>query len=338
MAEQKSLTQRLESPQFKNHLMKVLPSGVTIDRHVAVALEQVRTNLKNGQGLHPMSIINAVYNAGSMGLSFNPAAKEAYFVPFGSVCTMIVGYKGLIKMCKNAGMENMTSKVIYEADDFDYEEEDGVVTYRYRPSFDEDRGNPICVLTVAYMENGDKDARVLPYHKVLKIKKAAKSKNIWNQHEEEMAQKTAIRRHCNQLPQSFDDPNLQSVIKMDEMMEVNKPILDTPEAIKDMEDDDYEDIVESMKDADTPQSSKPEVTVPVEEIPEAEEVVDGQEDEQVSEVGQESNIKFILDRIGKVTEEELKVTVEAEFGWTGINQLSRANVSKVIDFFVGGGE
>jgi recombination protein RecT len=337
MSEQKqlTLTQRLTGDNFKNRLAVVAPQGFQVDRYVTMALDQIRGNLKNGKGLHPMSVLNSVYSAGSMGLSFNPAAKEAYLVPFGAVCTLIPGYKGLMKLCKNAGMEKMSAKVIYNDDQFTFDEVDGEVNYSYTPSFNEDRGHPICVLTVAYMDDGTKDIRVLPYHKVLKIKKAAKSKNIWNSYEEEMAMKTAIRKHCNQLPQSFDDPNLQQAIKIDEMFEANKPILETPEALRDMEDDDYQEVVDSINNQDQPQSSKPEVNInDIQEIEEA--TIVEEEKEEVKKDG-ETNTQKIL-KFVKITEEELKAVVEAELGFKNINKLSQAKVSEILDYFMKDGE
>ena len=264
MSKELTVMDRVSSEKFKNHIALVMPKGFEIDRHIATAVEQVRKALKDNQRLAPMSILNSIYNASSMGLSFNPNSKEAYLVPFGSVATLIIGYKGLMKLCKNAGMKNMTSKVIYAEDTFEYEEVDGIVNYTYTPTFEENKGKPMCVLTVAFMQDGSKDIRVLPYFKVLKTKNEAKSKGIWNKYEEEMAQKTAIRRHCAQLPQSLDDQNLQTAIRIDEMFDAGKPVTEANADISDMEleGENYQEVVDNYN-SDEKQSTKPDVSQPI---------------------------------------------------------------------------
>jgi phage RecT family recombinase len=268
---------KTESKEMMTAINAIAPAGFDINRHTINALNVVKNNLKDCNNLVPASVLNSVYNAAALGLSFNPMAKEAYLVPFnskisnnpvtyGTIVTFIPGYKGLIKLCVNAGMKSMSAKVIFEKDRFVFNESDGVVSYEYSPSFSEDRGNPICVLTVAEMQDGTKDIKALPYHKVLEIKNAAKSQGgPWSKFEEEMAMKTAIRRHCNQLPQSFENPELQSAIRIDEMMDAGKPILETPEGMQDVIDADYDAVLEAASTENQPQSSKPVLpSMPVE--------------------------------------------------------------------------
>lgn len=321
MSKELSVIERVSSEKFKNHITKVMPKGFEVDRHMATAVEQIRS-LKGGN-LAPMSILNAVYNASSMGLSFNPNSKEAYLVPFGSVATLIIGYKGLMKLCKNAGMKNMTSKVIYSEDHLEYEEEDGVVSYTYSPSFNENKGKPMCVLTVAFMQDGEKDVKVLPYYKVLKTKNEAKSKGIWTKYEEEMAQKTAIRRHCAQLPQSLDDQNLQTAIRIDEMFEANKPVTENNTDISDMEleGENYQEQVDEINNQEERQSTKPKVSQPKVQEVDFEEVKTPNMDKLIEITGQSL--------------EEIAVVLENEFKITDIESVTAKKMNSIVDVFMG---
>lgn len=323
---------KLNDAAVKQMMVKIAPQGYPVDTHVITAVDQVVKNLKTSNNLVPASVVKAVYDAASLGLSFNPHQKEAYLVPFnckvkknpviyGTMVTFIPGYKGLIKLCVNAGMKKMTPKVIYEKDIFEYSEEDGEVSYKYSPSFEKNRGKPLAVLTVAYMADGTKDVKILPYHKVLEIKSKAKSQSgPWDQYEEEMAMKTAIRRHCNFLPQALVDKNLSKAIHIDEMAEAGKPLFQIEDDLE-MEniiDAEYKEAVDNMQNNE-PQSTKPEVD------PEKAVVVDDQE---------KSNMEKLIDLTGQ-SEEELSAIIEAEFSISNINKTTQKKMSEIVDFFVG---
>jgi len=330
-----TLIERMRADDFKNAIAAVVPSGYSVDRHIVTAVDSVIKNLKDAQNLVPSSVLNAVYLASSMGLSFEPQKKEAYLVGFnckigkdadgydikGVMVTLIAGYKGLQKLCKNAGMKNMTAKVIFDDDDFTYEEIDGEVSYSYTPSFSESRGNPKCVLTVAFMEDGSKDVRVLPYYKVTKIKNAAKSKNIWANNEDEMAEKTAIRRHCNQLPQSFDNPNLATMVKMEELSDAGNPQFDTPKGMEELVDSDYQEIADKVsKPSEKRESTKPEVSQPV---------VEG-DFEEVKTPNMDKLIKITGQSL-----EEIAIVLENEFKITDIESVDEKKLSSIVDVFMG---
>lgn len=51
----------------------------------------------------PPSIYTSSMRAALLGLSVDPSTKQAYLVPFGAKCTLIVGYKGLLDMAVRTG-------------------------------------------------------------------------------------------------------------------------------------------------------------------------------------------------------------------------------------------
>ena len=55
------------------------------------------------QKCNPISIITSAMRAATLQLSCDPSLGQAYLVPFGNKCTLIVGYKGLIHMAFRTG-------------------------------------------------------------------------------------------------------------------------------------------------------------------------------------------------------------------------------------------
>jgi recombinational DNA repair protein RecT len=267
--------------------------------------------------------------------------KEAYLVPFnckinnnpvtyGTMVTFIPGYKGLQKLCINAGMKSMTAKVVFAKDRFVFNEMDGEVTYEYSPSFDKDRGEPVCVLTVATMQDGTKDIKVLPYHKVLEIKAKAKSQGgPWATYEEEMAMKTAVRRHCNQLPQSLEDPALAAAITIDELAESGKTSFHTPEGMESIVDADYESVVDAVQNAEAPQSTKPVVSAP--------KLADEPKQAKTKPEAKKpsSNLETLMDMTGR-SKEVIEKIIFAEWEVRDVNAVDDSTFSGIFDSFVNG--
>lgn len=312
---------RLKSPTMMAVLKKVFPKNMELERYMSVAVNSAQKALAKKNDIIPSSLIHAVYTGASLGLSFDPLAKEAYLVPFrsreagGTMVTFIIGYKGLQRLCRNAGMKSMRAILVYEKDDFEYYEDINGVKFKHEPEIIEDRGKLRCIVTVATMKDGEKDIAMMTSEKIQKIRNTAKSKDIWNAWPEEMGRKTAERAHCGQLPQSAENEELQRAVYISEMEDAGKPVLDIPEELRDVVDGDYENIVNNINNP-KPKSTKPEITQPVEEI-------------------KETN-QFVSSLMGLgLSKEKLESTIEAEFGYRSLESIPESAQSRILDFFVG---
>lgn len=276
--------QKLQGADVKNALTTVMPKAMNYDRFMAMVVSQSKLKFKEHSKLVPSSILVCAYEAASLGLSFDPHRGEAHMVPYnckigksngkdvyGTIVQFQTGYRGLIKLCRNAGMKNIYAKVIYEKDTFDYWEDEEGQHFKYEPYFGEDRGKVKCAFSLAILEDDTKDLKVIHLETLKKAEKASKSKTgPWKNWKEEMQMKTAIRRHCKTLPQ---DTSLARAAFLDEQMEeLGKPEVEVPKGLHDIVDADYIELSENIKKEQHKEntSSKPEVTETVLVEPEKE--------------------------------------------------------------------
>lgn len=101
------------------------------------------------------SVIDAVTNIASIGLSLNPAKKQAYFVPRkGKIC-LDISYMGLMDLAMSTGSVRWgQAKLVYESDVFELNGVDRPPTHQSKP-FATDRGNVVGVYVVVKTADGD---------------------------------------------------------------------------------------------------------------------------------------------------------------------------------------
>jgi len=269
--------ERLRNPQMILALKGVLPAGLSVERFVAIAAAEIKSQaLSKVEDVN--SILLGVFHSAKLGLSLNPHMGEAYLIPFsckvqkqdpanGQIVTkkeitaqFIPGYKGLIRLARNAGMRDIQPVVVHERDSFDYHEDETGFHFTLKVCPEMNRGKVICVITRATLEDGTISVKPTWIDKLEKVKAAAliKTRNTgpWTTHPEEMMAKTGIRGHCKTLPQS---DALATAIRADEMVEEGAPADNTiPSELDGIIDADYQ-IVNDTGDM----SKKPEVSMPV---------------------------------------------------------------------------
>lgn len=101
------------------------------------------------------AVIDAVTNIASIGLSLNPAKKQAYFVPRkGKIC-LDISYMGLMDLAMSTGSVRWgQAKLVYESDTFELNGVDQPPTHKTKP-FSPDRGHVIGVYVVIKTADGD---------------------------------------------------------------------------------------------------------------------------------------------------------------------------------------
>lgn len=157
------------------------------------------------------SILNALLQCCRLGMTLNPALKLAALVAYGKECNFMMQYQGLIATLKEVNAVKSMKAVIV------YQDEVDAGCFSYNPAEDKMLHDPIYakteteqktraiygVYSVAVLPDGTREIYFMPEWMVLKRKAVSKSASSsyspWNQWNEEMFQKTVIRRHFNFL-------------------------------------------------------------------------------------------------------------------------------------------
>ena len=87
--------------RFKGEIARALPKHLSPDRMARIALTAFRMNPTLSEA-DPRSVFAAVIQSSQLGLEIG-LMGEAYLVPMGSQCQLILGYQGLVKLARNSG-------------------------------------------------------------------------------------------------------------------------------------------------------------------------------------------------------------------------------------------
>lgn len=172
----------------------------------------------------PETFYTALITAAQLGLEPSGVRGEAYLVPFKGVCTLIPGWRGLIKLAlRSKAVKSIYSYVVHEGDEFAVTLGTSV-TVHHVPELNRGRNREvIAAYAVAVLENGLTDAEVMDADELGQIKDFA-TKNgtspAWSEWADQMYRKAPIRRLCKRLPLGDD---YFMAAKLDELHEAGKP-------------------------------------------------------------------------------------------------------------------
>lgn len=185
----------------------------------------------------PESIYGSLILSAQIGLEPSGIKGEAYLVPFKGACTLIPGWRGLVKLAlRSKAVKRLNSYAVYENDHFKlYLGSDPRV--EHEPCLDGDRGELVGAYAVAKLDTGEVDIEWMGVEELQKIKdNAAKSRGgkpgpAYADWEDQMYRKAPIRRLAKRLPLGDD---FFLAMKADELAETGEP-----EKIKDYIDAEY---------------------------------------------------------------------------------------------------
>lgn len=146
----------------------------------------------------------AIINLASIGITLNPALKEAYLVPRGGKICLDISYIGLVKLATDTGsIEWVQAEIVKEKDVFEYQGVGKAPIHKMNPFYE--RGAMIGCYCVARLSTGEFLSTVMSLKDITEIKEkssqAAKS-GPWVSFFEEMAKKTVIKRASKLWPKS----------------------------------------------------------------------------------------------------------------------------------------
>jgi recombination protein RecT len=213
-------------------LKKIMPKHMTIERLKEITVLQ----LKNTPALlkcELASLMQAVYQAGALGLEPYSVLGELYILPYGEKAQVIIGYKGLRKLVMNSGeVASINAHAVYEEEikqgRFEYSQ--GIENVlKHSPLLSGDKGAFVGAYAVAKFKNPDIDPVVeyMSKEDIEHVKKSSASAggkdSPWQKHYAEMARKTVIRRIIKQLPLSVIPDTLRKAQEIDNAQHESRP-------------------------------------------------------------------------------------------------------------------
>jgi recombination protein RecT len=212
------------SDKFKEQIGEALPGSITLKRFMRCLYTSLQKTPKL-MNCSPDSVRAAAITCAQMGVE--PNGRDAHLIPYGNACTLIVDYKGLVRLALQSGeISNIHSDVVCDNDTFKYNKgriESHEIDYR-KP-----RGNVYAVYALANFKDGTEKAEVMHLDEVESIRKRSRASGSgpWQTDYNEMAKKTALRRLSKWLPLS---PDIQDrIVAEDSLTDVDdEPDLPKP--------------------------------------------------------------------------------------------------------------
>lgn len=153
------------------------------------------------------SVINAVTNIAAIGISLNPAKKQAYLVPRDGKICLDISYMGLLDLAISSGSLRWgQAELVHESDAFSLNGFDQPPTHNRNP-FSKDRGPVVGVYVVVKTADGDYLTTTMSIDEVNAIRDRSESwkrgqKGPWKSDPGEMTKKTVIKRAYKLWPKT----------------------------------------------------------------------------------------------------------------------------------------
>lgn len=208
--EAKALSPKAKTDAFMHEVVtrattfqRLLPKGMDPEWFIA----EVRVAVARAPKLidcDKVSTIDALTTCAQLGLSPSGRLGSAYLIPYGTKCTLVIGYKGYVELAYRSGdVMGFGAQVVHENEPFEVSEGFDLTIHKH----DRDVDNPGSLRAVyawATLRGGYTVKVLMWAREVLAIKARSKaaSSGPWVTDEAEMWKKTAVRRLIKMLPLS----------------------------------------------------------------------------------------------------------------------------------------
>src|SRR5688572_24625033 len=116
--ERKTVMDMLQNPQQMEQFERALPSILTKERFVRVAITSINKNPRLMM-CTPDSLIGCLMEAARFGLEVD--GRRAHLIPYGERCTLVLDWKGLVELMKRSGeVRDVHLDVVYSEDQFSF--------------------------------------------------------------------------------------------------------------------------------------------------------------------------------------------------------------------------
>lgn len=187
------------------HMAAVAASHLDPERVTRIVLGCVARTPKLGQ-CTTASIVRSVMQSVELGLEPGSATGQAYLVPFGQDCTLVIGYRGLLDLMRRTGqVASVNAQAVYEGDEFEiaFGIED---TLRHIPKGDPDPAKLIGAYAVVRFRDGSHQLGYMTRKQIDAIRSRSRAGNSgpWVTDYAEMARKTVLRNVAKWCPMSIE--------------------------------------------------------------------------------------------------------------------------------------
>lgn len=186
-------------------------SGISFEQEAEFAIQSLMNNdyalgIATRSPAGRQSVINAVKNVAAIGVSLNPARKQAYLVPRLNRICLDISYMGLLDIAMQSGSIRWgQAKVVYQQDYFEDRGIDKEPVHRRQP-FAPDRGPVVGVFVTVKTNDGDYLTETMTVNEINDIRarseSAKKGKGPWVTDWTEMAKKTVVKRAYKYWPKT----------------------------------------------------------------------------------------------------------------------------------------
>lgn len=198
----------------KDRFLKVASQSVSFERESIFALQSLMKNdfsMRTAND-NPQSVLLAMINVASTGLTLNPANAYAYLVPRDGKILLDISYKGLIKIATDSGAVTwVRADIVYADDTFTYHGPASMPEHTADP-FKTDRGAIVGCYCIAKTKDGDILTETMPIAELEKIRDKSTAftrgkegrKGPWEEWFEQMCKKAVIKRASKTWPYTDD--------------------------------------------------------------------------------------------------------------------------------------
>jgi len=222
----KSLVPFLEKAKPK---FDIAPEGIKYDSESSYAIQLLTNNgyLLKVASEAPDSLLSAMSNVASIGLSLNPAKAQAYLIPrsiktpdgYKSRIFLDPSYRGLCDIATGTGcVEWIQAKIVYEGERFVLRGVNEPPLHESDP-FKKERGEPVGAYCVAKLPSGDYLTEAMSIDDLHKIRDAseawkANQKGPWKDWPEEMMKKSVVRRAFKMWPKAKEYTRIAEAVDL----------------------------------------------------------------------------------------------------------------------------
>lgn len=228
----------------KNQLVEVLekarprfdnaPLGITFEKEQSYVIQLFRQNeyLEKTAKNNLLSLLSAMSNVANIGLSLNPAKKQAYLVPRNGMICLDPSYMGMCDLATQSGqIRFVQARIVRKNDNYTNNGVDQAPTHQFNAF--EDRGDIVGVFCTAKTADGDYLTTEMSVDQINSIRDRSeyykrKKAGPWVSDYEEMAKKTVIRNAFKTWPKTETLERLEHAVHLSNENEGFAPIVNSP--------------------------------------------------------------------------------------------------------------
>jgi recombination protein RecT len=228
MSDNKQIVLRDALAGAKSRVSGMLPTNIPEQLRERVAEKMLRvamlaaTKQPKLYDCTPVSVVNAVVAAASLGLELGGVLGEAYLVPFGNACTLVPGYRGLVKLATQGGQVlSVEARLVYKDDTFHcmYGTDPKIIHEPKLSGSHRTDADIVATYMVAHLASGQTVFEVMTRDEVEKVRQVSRGKDSgpWRDWYPEQVKKTVVKRGVKLLPLS---PEAALAVELDNRFEV----------------------------------------------------------------------------------------------------------------------